>query len=90
MDKDMMWLAARSGNLELVQWLRAEGCPWHPNTCYYAVDYGHVEVLRWVRQSGCPWNASVRNKAATELGYTDDLGKLCVLADDFGKFVGNA
>ena len=80
--------AARSGNLELVQWLRGEGCPWNWVTCYHAVDEGHVEVLRWARENGAPWNADTRDQAAAELGYTDDLGNLVdfwgnpILSDD--------
>ena len=76
MDEEVMRWAARSGNLELVQWLRAEGCPWNRRTCYWAVMEGHVEVLRWVRQNGCPWTALVRDRAAANLGYTDNLGNL--------------
>ena len=52
------------------------GCPWNKHTCRYAVDQGHVEVLRWARQNGCPWHAQTRDRAAAELGYTDDLGNL--------------
>ena len=76
MDKNVMWNAARSGNLELVKWLRGEGCPWTSSTCYHAVDKGHVEVLRWARENGAPWTAVERDRAATELGYTDDLANL--------------
>ena len=35
-----------------------------------------MEVLRWARENGCPWRAYVRDRAAAELGYTDDLGNL--------------
>ena len=73
MDEMVMWRAAQGGNLELVQWLRAEGCPWNYDTCTWAVEEGHVEVLRWVRENGCPWHAYVRDQAAAELGYTDDF-----------------
>ena len=45
MDKYLMQYAG-SGNLQLVQWLRAEGCPWNWQTCYMVVEEGHVEVLR--------------------------------------------
>ena len=76
MDEGGMDRAARSGNLELVQWLRGEGCPWDEHTCYRAVMQGHVEVLRWARQNGCPWLAITRDEAADELGYTDDFGNL--------------
>ena len=73
MDEDVMNSAASSGNLKLVMWLRGEGCPWDIDTCYWAVKKGHVEVLRWARENGCPWTANTRDKAAAELGYTDDL-----------------
>ena len=33
-------------------------------------------MLRWVRENGCPWDAFTRDKAAAELGYTDDFGNL--------------
>ena len=68
--------AAWGGNLELVQWLRGEGCPWDYLTCANAADKGHVEVLRWARENGCPWTAQTRDWAAAMLGYTDDLGNL--------------
>ena len=35
-----------------------------------------MEVLRWLRENGCPWTAATRDRAAVELGYTDDLGNL--------------
>ena len=66
----------------MVQWLRAGGCPWSAWICYHAVNEGHVEVLRWARENGAPWVAWTRNKAARELGYTDDLGNL---VDEWGR-----
>ena len=56
--------------------MRANGCPWDSWTCHDAVAYGHVEVLRWARENGCEWDAGIRDWAAAELGYTDDLGNL--------------
>ena len=76
MDVDVMGYAAMSGDLELVRWLRGEGCPWDDLTCYWAVKFGRVEVLRWLRENGCPWDAETRDKAAAELGYTDDFSNL--------------
>ena len=73
MDEVLMGWAARGGNLELVQCLRGEGCPWDEETCYWAVKQGHVEVLRWVRANGCPWDAETRALAAAKLGYTDSF-----------------
>ena len=76
MDEIMIMQAARGGNLELVQWLRGEGCPGQHKTCHWAVEQVHVEVLRWARENGCQWGAATRDRAAAELGYTDDLGNL--------------
>ena len=81
MDEYVMWSAAGSGNLELVRWLRGEGCPWDHWTCHHAFRQGHVEVLRWARENGCPMRAVDWDKAAAELGYTDNLGNL---VDDWG------
>ena len=75
-DKKCCWQAAMGGHLEVLQWLRAEGCPWSYLTCYWAVNKGHVEVLRWARENGCVWDAETQDRAATVLGYTDDLGNL--------------
>ena len=86
MDEKVMTNAAFSGNLQLVQWLRGEGCPWNWKTCYAAVEscrilvgasqQPHVEVLRWAREHGCPWMDFVRDRAAAWLGYTDDFGNV--------------
>ena len=73
---DSCSFAAYGGQLEVLQFLRANGCPWDALTCYDAVDRSHVEVLRWAREHGCPWRAHVRDRAAAELGYMDDLGNL--------------
>ena len=82
MDEVVMRHAAESGNLELVQLLRGEGCPWDFYTCFWAVEYGRVEVLRWARENGCEWDAWTRDRAASKLGYTDDLGNLVEVSDD--------
>ena len=69
-------MAAMGGHLQVLQWLRGEGCPWNWRTCSRAVRYGHVETLRWARADGCPWTAGTRDRAAEKLGYTDDLGNV--------------
>ena len=48
--------AAQGGNLELVQWLCDEGCPWDHWTCCGAAGSGNLEVLQWLRAEGCPWD----------------------------------
>jgi len=48
--------AARSGQLEELKVLRADGCPWSDWTCWGAADGGHLEVLQWLRANSCPWD----------------------------------
>ena len=46
--------AAEGGHLEVLKWLRAEGCPWDEWACAWALRGGHLEVLEWLRAAGCP------------------------------------
>ena len=55
--------AARSGQLEELKLLRANGCPWDWETCRMAAMGGHLEVLQWARANGCPWDSRVRSHA---------------------------
>ena len=48
--------AARSGQLEELKVLRAEGCPWDEWTCACAAHYGHLEMMQWAHPNGCPWD----------------------------------
>ena len=47
--------AAKGGQLEVLEWLRENECPWDKNTCEEAAYSGHLEVLQWARENGCPW-----------------------------------
>ena len=51
--------AARSGQLEVLKWLRAGGCPWDAGTCWAAAEGGHLEVLQWAHANGCQWDKSL-------------------------------
>ena len=61
MDEDVMRGAVVSGNLKVVQWLWAEGCPWDTRACSDAAD---LKTLQWVRASGGPWDESTCATAA--------------------------
>jgi hypothetical protein len=50
--------ASGGGHLEVVQWLRAKGCPWDSQTCAKAAQHGYLEVIKWSRANGCPWDAN--------------------------------
>ena len=56
--------AARGGHLEVLQWARANGCPWDEKTCAGAAEGGHLGMLKWARENGCPWNEETCAKAA--------------------------
>ena len=56
--------AARSGQLEELKVLRADGWPWDQDTCSAAALGGHLEVLQWARAKGCPWDIRTCHKAA--------------------------
>ena len=56
--------AARSGQLEELKVLRADGWPWDRDTCSAAALGGHLEVLQWARANGCPWDIRTCHKAA--------------------------
>jgi hypothetical protein len=55
---------AAKGWLGLLQWARANGCPWTKTTCAKAAEGGHLDVLRWARANGCPWDHSTCAEAA--------------------------
>jgi hypothetical protein len=50
--------AAENGDLSILQWCRANKCPWDERTCSMAAKNGHVGILQWCRANGCPWNGS--------------------------------
>ena len=48
--------AARRGHLEVLKWVRENGCPWDEKTCSWAAKGGHLATLKWARENGCPWD----------------------------------
>jgi hypothetical protein len=56
--------AANYRQLEILQWARANGCPWNEFTCSGAAEGGHLEVLQWLRANGCKWDARTCTGAA--------------------------
>ena len=64
--------AAKTGQLEVMKWLHANGCPWDADTCESAAEGGHLKVLQRARANGCPWGARTCSGAA-EGGHLDVL-----------------
>ena len=56
--------AAEYGELYVLQYLRANGCPWSESTCNTAAEAGHLEVLQWAHENGCPWSNKTCREAA--------------------------
>jgi hypothetical protein len=54
--EDLCSWSAGNGHMEVLQWARANGCPWNWRTCAAAARNGHLDVLQWARANGCPWN----------------------------------
>jgi len=46
-------------SVEMMQWAKANGCPWHLGTCAKVAIRGHLDVLKWARKHGCPWSTEV-------------------------------
>ena len=55
---------ARKGNLELLQYLHENRCPWDRSTCSYAAENGHLECLKFLHGNGCPWDKGTCSAAA--------------------------
>ena len=50
MCEDPCSCAASKGHLALLQWARAQQCPWDEDTCSYAAAMnGLLELLKWAR-----------------------------------------
>ena len=53
-----------NGHLAVLQWARAQGCPWDESACAMAAGNGHLAVLQWARAQGCPWDEQTCAMAA--------------------------
>jgi Ankyrin repeats (many copies) len=48
--------AGLNGNLDILKWLRDQGCPWDNNTINQAARKGHTHIIEWARANGCDWD----------------------------------
>jgi len=49
------WAASR-GHLEVLKWLRENGCPWDEKTCAVAAGDNYLDILKYLHDNGCPWD----------------------------------
>jgi len=49
--------AAIGGHLELLKWLREQGCPWDWQVLDRSQQFNHrSHVLKWAEENGCTWD----------------------------------
>ena len=48
---------ARRGELNLLKWAKANGCPWSVGSvlCCWGRTFRYF-AMKWLREAGCPWN----------------------------------
>ena len=56
--------AALTGNLEMLKFLRQNGCVWNSRTCTAAAHNGSLECLKYAHFNGCPWDEHTLCEAA--------------------------
>eukprot|EP00953_Heterococcus_sp_UTEX-ZZ885_P000722 908-Heterococcus_DN1.PRE.5 len=54
-----------------LQFLRAQGCPWHSGACHCAAKAGALQTLQWLREQGCEWDARCILQSAVSSGSTE-------------------
>jgi hypothetical protein len=57
--------AAKSGKLEVLQWLHVEGFAWSATTCAAAASTGNLQMLKFARDHGCAWDTATFCNAAS-------------------------
>ena len=55
----------------MLQWARANGCPWDEETCTFAAKKGHNEVLQWAIENGCPEPLHYSSDVSSEYEYSE-------------------
>jgi hypothetical protein len=61
--------AARSGNIDMLNWLRAEGlCAFTAEMCSGAAEGGHLAALQHLRNEGCDWDVNYIGCLAARAG----------------------
>jgi hypothetical protein len=64
--------AARSGSIDVLRWLKEQGCNFGASTCKAAAARAHVHVLQFLHDEGCEWDKTACS-AATRNGHLSTL-----------------
>ena len=62
-------VAIEYGELEIMKWMKASGCPWDSYTFQFAAitcDGNNFEILEWLRINNCPWDHETFYKSDIE------------------------
>jgi len=54
LDSSLCAAAACGGHINLLKWLRDQGCPWDESTILVAFERNRLDVLEWSLRNGCP------------------------------------
>jgi hypothetical protein len=61
---DICSYAARSGSIDILEWLQAHGSVYNTATCRGAAAGAHIHVLQHLRDAGCEWSGETCSAAA--------------------------
>lgn len=42
------------GNLNILKWLRENGCPWDEKTWIIANEKKHLNIIEYLKENNCP------------------------------------
>jgi Ankyrin repeats (many copies) len=71
LDARTMRAAANSGQLQMCQYLHANGCAWDMQAPHWAAYSGQPDTLRWLLEQGCPWEAADVSVLAAKSGLIE-------------------
>jgi hypothetical protein len=62
--EDITYHAAKSGNVDVLNWLKDRGHAFTAVTCWGAAAGAHVHILKYLRDGACGWNTYACSAAA--------------------------
>ena len=51
-DKKIFSYAAMQGDIEIIKWLKVQGCPWGGDTFSHAAIHGDIVNMKWLKEHG--------------------------------------
>jgi hypothetical protein len=61
---DITYHAAKSGNVDVLNWLKDRGHAFTAETCWGAAAGAHVHILKYLHDEACGWNTYACSAAA--------------------------